>query len=356
MTAIKRAALPASQRGNDPNDHRDDPTYLGRVEHPDPLDWTSEFTVSKAEAEQMIDPKFAYNNLIIEGHVGAYVSPPNGGKTTIMMHVSGEIAPQYRVIYVNADTGAGDAKRMIRQAEAGGFTLLLPDMKVGLSMADVVARLEAMSASDSDLKQVVFIFDTLKKMTDVISKAQSKRLYGLLRSLSAKGATVALLAHTNKYKDADGKPIYEGTGDLRSDVDELIYLVPKKNGDGSMTVSTLPDKVRGEFRPITFEISAQREVRLLDEYIDTAAAAKAEADLDNDRPDIEVILDGLNAGLVKQSEIVEHCRNHKVSKRTALRILKRYSKAPNQQWTASRGMERNTIRYHVGSGKTENDQ
>ena len=45
----------------------------------------------------------------------------------------------------------------------------------------------------------------------------------------------------------NGKPIYEGTGDLRSDVDELIYFIPEKHEDGSMTVSTDPDKTRGKF-------------------------------------------------------------------------------------------------------------
>ena len=51
----------------------------------------------------------------------------------------------------------------------------------------------------------VFIFDTLKKMTDVINKRAAKDLLATLRGLSTKGMTIILLAHTNKYKGADHK-------------------------------------------------------------------------------------------------------------------------------------------------------
>ena len=52
-----------------------------------------------------------------------------------------------------------------------------------------------------------------------------------------------------------------------SDVDEMIYLESQRNADGSMTVSTYPDKVRNTFEAITFTISADREVSRSD-FID----------------------------------------------------------------------------------------
>ena len=91
------------------------------------------------------------------------------------------------------------------------------------------------------------------------------------------GMTIVLLAHTNKYNDADGKPIFEGTGDLRTDVDKMIYFIPQFHSDKSMTVSTVPDKVRGSFQPITFSISANREVIPEDDYVDTITANKVKA-------------------------------------------------------------------------------
>lgn len=345
MGIVTRAVLPKDDRGNDPNDHRDDPDYLQKVKRHDPLDWVSGFTVSKEEAEMLDDPEWIYPNLLISGHILVTPGAPNEGKTTIWMWVASQIAKDWRVFYVNADTGAGDAKAMVQQAHESGFTLLLPDMKVGLSMENVVDQLAAMAESDETFQDVVFIFDTLKKMTDVINKSHAKKLYRLLRALSAKGMTIVLLAHTNKYRDADGKPIYEGTGDLRSDVDELLYFVGKKEDDGSMIVSTIPDKTRGSFLPISFCISPDREVSQNGEYVDTVAERRAQQAYEADLPEIEIILAALSEGLTKQSEIVEHCKGHRVGKRTALRLLRDYSKGSYHQWEAKRGFEKNVIQY-----------
>lgn len=347
MTAIKRATLPASERGNDPNDHRDDPDYLKRATSPDPMAWTEKFVLRDSEMEKLRGPDWIYLNLVIRGHLIVIAAQPNGGKTTILAGISGEmVTAGYRVFYVNADISVSDAARFIEQARIGGWVPMLPDLRPGLSMDDVVEHLATLNASGQPLDDVVFVFDTLKKMTDVISKSRVKELLGLLRSLTGKGATCICLAHTNKYVDAEGMPIYEGTGDVRSDCDELIYLIPIKNPDGSMTVSTKPDKTRGDFEPITFRIGKDRSVTRQEGYIDTAAERKVQDAYDNDLPEIDVILAALESGKTKQSELVEHCKEHRISKRAALRILNDYAKGSRQQWRAERALEHNMIRYY----------
>jgi hypothetical protein len=276
------------------------------------------------------------------------VAEPNGGKTTIFARLAGEmVAAGYRVFYVNADISGGDAAKFIETARSGCWTPMLPDLRPGLSMQNVVEQLAAMNEAGSDLSEVVFVFDTFKKMTDVIAKKQVREILKLLRSLTAKGMTVILLAHTNKYRDSDGKPIFEGTGDVRSDCDELIYLIPQKHPDGTMTVSTQPDKVRGDFKPVTFNISRDRNVTRATEYVDTGAERAAEERYQNDEPDIRVILDAIDAGIHKQNEIIEHCKAHRVGKRTALRVLRDYSEGRRKQWDSQRGMENNTVRYYA---------
>ena len=158
--------------------------------------------------------------------------------------------------------------------------------------------------------------------------------------------TVICLAHTNKYKDAEGKPVFEGTGDIRADADELLYLIPQKHPDGSLTVSTVPDKVRSDFEPITFRITSDRRVEHVAEYVDTAAERAAQQQYEQDAPDISVILDCLEAGKTKQSDVIEHCRAHRISKRTALRLLKLYATGDRQQWESQRGFEHNVVRYY----------
>lgn len=311
------------------------------------MEWLSNFTLSEAEVDKLIDPDWIYKDLIIGGHLIAIPAAPGAGKTTILMQVAAEIAKDYQVCYVNADIGSGDVKAMQKQADYHGFKLLLPDMKISLSMDDVVQKLVAMNQTDADYSDYVFIFDTLKKMVDVISKSRAKDLYKTLRGLTAKGMTIVLLAHTNKYTDSDGHPIYEGCGDLRSDVDELIYLIPKKNPDGSMTVSTDPDKVRGKFEPITFEISADRIVTRSD-YVDVQAIKLAENQREHDAAIIEAISEAIQAGEDRQAQIVGYCKDkYHMGWRTVERVLNEYRFPPNPLWSRQRAFQKNAWIYSL---------
>jgi len=289
------------------------------------FDWAHEFTLTDEQADDIANPKWLYENLIIQGHVIVIPAPPNGGKTTILFHIACMLSIEgYEVVYVNADISGGDAKPMVKQANSAGVQLLLPDMS-GRSMDEVVKQLALMNGSGANFEGVVAFFDTLKKMTDVVSKQKAKELYKLFRSLSAKGMTIVLLAHTNKYTDDDGKPIFEGTADLRSDVDEMIYFEPTKNNDGSMTVTTLPDKVRGAFKPITFLIDADRSVSLADAVIDTLAINKLNKGVANDKPVIEIIDEAIDAGIHSRKDIIEYVHSQGIGTRAIRRVLIAYT-------------------------------
>ena len=178
----------------------DDDTKVTFIKPEVDMRWMKAFTLTEAEVEKLVDPEWIYEDLIIKSHLIAFPAAPGAGKTTIMMHVAAEIARagKYKVCYVNADVGNGDVKEMQHMANEAGFTLLLPDMKAGLSMDDVVSQLLLMNTVDEDYGEYLFFFDTLKKMTDVIVKSKSKELYMTLRGLTAKGMTICLNAHTNK--------------------------------------------------------------------------------------------------------------------------------------------------------------
>lgn len=344
---VEIVTLPRTERGNDPSDHRDDPDYLKRVKRVSPLDWTKEFVVSDEEVAKLKRSEWIIPNLVIRGHMVIVAAEPNGGKTTIFSHLAGEMVDAgYRVFYVNADISGSDAAEFIETAKEGGWTALLPDLIPGMSMADVVDRLTTMNESGEDLSDAVFIFDTLKKMTDVINKTSIKKLLKLMRSLTGKGMTIVLLGHTNKYRDADGKPIFEGTGDVRSDTDELIYLIPQKHEDGSMTVSTAPDKKRGDFTPITFQISAARIVSRGSEYVDTVALRLEAKQWEEDATVVQAILEAMDAGAIKQTEILKHCKEMNINRRAVERTLARYASGRRQQWRKERGFENNSFRYH----------
>lgn len=291
---------------------------------PSPFDWTKGYELTDKEAEEIANPEWIIENLIISGHLIVIPAEPNAGKTTLFAHLSGEMVRKgYQVFYVNADISGGDAKPMREQAIENGFTLMLPDMKVGLSMDTVLVELRKLAELPDRVEKVIFIFDTLKKITNVINKSSMKELLNLLRVLSARGMTIILLAHTNKYTDNDGRPIYEGTGDVRSDVDELIYLIPFKNNDGSITITTVPDKKRGVFEPITFNIDKDRNVTQVEEVIDTLEANKLANEVSKDQEGIDAIASAISSGSLNQKQIIEHCTG--MGERVIKRLLTTFS-------------------------------
>jgi hypothetical protein len=324
---------------------------LQSVNEPEPT-WIDEFMLTKEEFDAIADPEFIVQGLIVKGHVIVIAAAPGAGKTTIFFHLAGRMAANgLKVIYVNADVSAGDAKYYHEKATKQGINLLLPDMKVGTSMNDVVNAIASQNNQGADLSNTVFIFDTLKKMADVIQKGSIKRLLLLMRSLSAKGATIILLAHTNKFAGADGRPVFEGTGDLRADVDELIYLIPQKNSDGSMTVSVEPDKTRADIESMSFSISASRHVERLSEFVDVAAQTKRLTALEADQEAIERVTEALTAGKYKHAEIIEYCTEHGLTRRKLTTVLSKYSKGLDQKWRMEKGFQYNSKNYYL-MGKT----
>lgn len=248
----------------------------------------------------------------------------------------------FTVFYVNSDIAGGDAKTMRQEAVDLGVTLVLPDFR-NSSMNKVVEKLEELNAGNDDLGNMVFIFDTLKKMTEVIEKGKSKKLYATLRGLTAKGATVILLAHTNKYKDSEGMPVYEGTGDLRADVDELIYLIPDKHPDGSMTVSTKLDKVRGAFKPVTYEISADRKVKLAEVYVDTFQQVINAGVLKMETETIAAITSAIESGENTRKLIIAYSKDYGISRRATEFTL---GQNVGKLWTTTKG-EKNVLVYSL---------
>lgn len=310
----------------------------------DPLAFLGRFQMTRDEAEAISDPTWIEPGLIPEGHVIAVAAKPNGGKTTILFHLACQWArnPQRTVVFVHADTNPSDAKRMLEIAERSGVKYCTPDLKLGLSMRDVVAELTQLAQTDADLTGHVWLFDTLKKMTNVIQKEGLRTLLATMRKLSMKGMTCVLLAHTNKYKNPDGEYQYEGTGDLEADVDELIYFEPQENLDGSLTVSTRCAKRRADIQPMTWDIAKDRTVTTRSEYVDVAAAERKAAQREKDAPVIETITGLLEAGPKKQTDVIDHCRKHSQTEKRVRGVLMRYS---GELWTAEKLFTKNAWLY-----------
>lgn len=265
---IEVIEFPKTHRGNDPADHPDDEGYhqefKERVnEAGKERDWRRQivkFRVTDAQVADIEAIRPIWMRLVFHQQYHVWVAPPNGGKTTIANRAAADMTRAgFTVWYINLDAGAAQLKEYYALAAAGGFNLIAP-LASGSTEDEIIALIDQMAA-DADLTGDVLILDTLKKFTDVVSKSSSKVFYRKLRALTRAGCTVIALAHTNKHNDASGELIYEGTGDLKADSDNVMYLYPLKDPvTGTLTVSTKFAKERATVENVTFSIDRKSVV------------------------------------------------------------------------------------------------
>jgi archaellum biogenesis ATPase FlaH len=301
-----------------------------------PLSKLLSMEITKEMIQELQDAKFAWRKLIVRGHLIIIVAEANGGKTTILTFICAELVKDgYQVIYINADASMSNLKEYAIQGQHDGYVVISPDLS-NVTTDDVISLLKEMSKSDEDYSKTVIVLDTLKKFADLMQKSRAKEFNNILRALTTKGLTVICLAHTNKYKDADGRPVFEGTGDLRNDCDELIYLNPVTNPDGTKTVTTDYDKVRADIENVSFKILPNRSVVVLPTTVDTVALAKEQKTLVEDAELIEFISFHLQEFSKSKPELIKLAKDAGIeaNRRVVERVVEQYcqGKAIYPKW------------------------
>lgn len=294
---------------------------LGGQQMPD----MSLFALTDAEFEKLEDAKMLVEKLIVSGHIFNIAAPANAGKTTIMMYLCEQMAREGITIwYINADCPPDAAKAyQQRTRDLDNFTLILPDFK-GVTMDEVLGMLNRYIETDTRMDNTVIIYDTMKKVVDLMGKSGLREFYKAQRRMTALGATVGLLGHTNKHVGADGNLIFEGTGDVRNDTDELFYMSAIDNPDGSKTVTMEPDKKRAfNLDDVTFTIHPDWTVTRDDEVVDVKFMIVAKERREKDQWVIDAITGSIQDLEVKgkspiQARITEMLKgdiNHKTVER-----------------------------------------
>jgi hypothetical protein len=270
-----------------------------------------------------------------------WVAPPNGGKTTIATAAAADLARSgYEVLYFNLDAGSADLKHYQAMAERAGYPLIAP-LGTGTTEEDCIDIISEM-LQDDDLSGCVVFLDTLKKFADVISKRSAKSFYAQIRGLTIRGCTVVALAHTNKHSDAEGKLVYEGTGDLKADCDIMMMLNPSKS-DSELVVSTEYEKERAPVEKRTFFIDSSRNVTVSDEYVNTREIERAQRQESVDGDVINFIKDFIAGKPQNQSAIYAACSDSKMGGRNSIqRVLRAYR---DKHWTCERAFQNNELRY-----------
>ena len=118
----------------------------------------------------------------------------------------------------------------------------LDDSAIGLAeKAEILAELNIKMIKEFDLmmlysminenvaKDKVIIIDTVKKIVNLMDKAQVADLMKHLKNFTHAGGTVILIAHANKNLGPDGLPVLEGVGDLKNDADCVVRVQRHKD-------------------------------------------------------------------------------------------------------------------------------
>lgn len=274
---------------------------------PPPIDAFRRFMVTDEQVEQMEATRKIWRDLIAQNHLQAWIGPAGSGKTAVATFAAGELAPRnFQVLYLQEDASAGDLPAMHEHAKRHGYTLLNSTLG-GASPEEQLDVLEGLVQEGADLNGYVFIFDTLKKFALLMSKEGARAFFRLMRALTLRGATVILLGHTNKHVGADGKPVFEGVGDVRNDVDELFYLhATEKDERGVRTITLTPDKTRCDVKAATFTLdTTSMTVRALDRVIDVQELERAKRQRQEDAEVIQAIDEALSSSGMNRTELIE---------------------------------------------------
>ncbi|MFM9917851.1 MAG: hypothetical protein ACKVOX_18770 [Rhizobacter sp.] len=283
--------------------------------------------MTDAQVQTMKETRLIWRGIVAMSHLSVWSAPGNGGKTSLAKFAAGELAADgFTVLFFQEDASAGDLPGLHQHAKDCGYSLLNSTL-ANQAPEDQIEVLRDLVSSAADLSEYVMFFDTLKKYTDLMSKSGAREFFKMMRSLTQRGATVVLLGHTNKHKDTSGKLIFEGVGDVRNDVDELLYIeATDKDAGGIVTLTIKPDKVRCVVTEASFTLDTKTmQVTACDSVVDVASILEHKRRQKEDPPVIEAIRTALARGGMTITALVDTVTKQGFNRRQVRDVVDRYS-------------------------------
>jgi hypothetical protein len=220
---------------------------------------------------------------------------------------------------------------------------------------------EALVAKE-EAKCIVIVLDTLKKFTDLMDKKKATDFGKLIRAFVSKGGTAITLAHTNKNRGDDGKPVFGGTSDILDDCD-CSYILdagePDKFGKHWVIFENI--KSRGDVADqVMFTFSKSKgntyqdvinsiERRDAEEKELTAHLSKKKHREDKDQEVIEAILDYLADDELQTKDLINGVHELTVFSKSRIKtVLLDYAGGDYLQgnrWSKRKGEQRNQRLY-----------
>ena len=171
--------------------------------------------------------------MITTGTVTLVYAPSGAGKTVwilgnLFQSIRNNLIKGSDVIYFNEDDGAKGVLQKAKMGRKHEMTMITlsnsPDPM--LRSSEDALRMLGQIREEGHADGKIVICDTLKKFAPVLNKGDMRDVLHVFREFAAAGGTVILLGHCNKHRSMDGRLIYEGVGDLKSDVDNMFGLDP----------------------------------------------------------------------------------------------------------------------------------
>jgi len=329
---------------------------------------------SREMEKQMLEDKFALLRMAILGQSTVFYAKPNAGKTLIILYgiregiKNGEIKGD-DVIYVNADDTYKGLVYKLKIAEQYGFHMVAPGHSAPGSAVfksqDLTIYINNM-ISNGTASGKIFILDTVKKFTDLMSKDKCSKFGETIRQFISHGGTVISVAHANKHRDDDKKIIYSGTADLVDDADCAYTLdVVQDDADGIRTVKFENFKSRGDvvleafyqynYLPGTTYPERLDSVKPVDKEERAKAVAKSKLDfiLRQDQPVIDAVIECISEGITTKTALIAEASSRSgVSKPKTTKAIAVHTgtdRSQNQFWFIETG-ENNSKNYKLNYG------
>ncbi len=223
-------------------------------------DIVNKFKPKQEVLDKQVDSVVLIDGVVRSGQVAVLCAPSGSGKTVTLFYYLCPKAVKDEgttVIYIDADSSASDWQLMKDFADKTGITYLNPHT----ASENSDELFNYLKVLDGDLKNHLFVIDTMKRFTDMMQKNSIKSFLEVMGRLTALGASVVVVAHTNKHPNKDEELEYEGTNDLENNCDSLTYLYYDKNEEtGIQDISFYPDKTRAILNKRTIKMKIVKKL------------------------------------------------------------------------------------------------
>lgn len=320
-------------------------------------------TGKAAELEkQLSEQRFALGSIALTGQATVLYAPPNTGKTLITLWLLREAITaghldSEKVYYLNLDDSGHGLVEKLKIAQDLGIHMLC-DGYATFSANHFAEHLASFDNADG----YVVIVDTLKKVSDLMSKKESSTFNKVVRRFTSRGGTFIGMSHTNKKRSSDGQLVHAGTTDVLEDFDCAYMLSLMKatdNAAGQPVVKLLNIKKRGgvcEAAAYTFDstqadyLSLLNSVRELDpEHLSALDAREALIDQAHLIRAVEEVI--AEADTQKMRLIQEVVRRTAAGRNQIERLLQEYEgDQATKRWNYKVGARGMKV-YHLNDGR-----